>query len=147
MAGGSINVGLLPNIADLCWRVALCSAKDVVVNGSTMEIRRDTVIWSWAQIKGYYGFPVTHGLAGYTILDPRTKLTHSITIPNRFDMLITSAAWVYEERRISPSRWYKVLGYSEPGRFVVLMVRLEEQSDAALPPTNELSPQPNTVPL
>ena len=136
-----------PRIADLEHYVALCTTKDVIVDGATMELRREAVVWTWARIQSYYGFPMFHSPAGYAVLDPRTKITHGITVRLGLNIEVTSAAWVYEEPLKTPPRWYKVLGFSEPGQHVVLMVRLQEKSDAALPPLSDLSPQPSRVEL
>jgi len=128
-------------------RVALCTQKDVVVNASTMELRRSQVVWAWARIKSHYGLPFTIGQLGYTIMDPLTKATHAITIRNGLVDNVTAMAFVYEEFRKSAPRWYKVLGVSEPDKFLVLTTRMIEISDDAIMPHSTLAPQPSRVDL
>ena len=136
-----------PKIHEMNHRVALCSQKDVVVNGQTMELKRTEVVWCWARIKSHYGLPFQIGQMGYTIMDPQTKATHAITIRNGLVDNITNTAYVYEEFRKSAPRWYKVLGISEPERFLVLTCRLIEISDLATPPQSAFAPQPTRVDL
>jgi hypothetical protein len=136
-----------PNLKELKWRIALCTQRDVVVNGSTMELRRVGVILGWARIKSYYGLPAFVGHQGFTIVDAATRATHAITVRMGYYLDYASAAWVYEERLISPPRWYKILGFSESGNWVTLTTRMVEKSDDALPPHSDFSPQPTNVEL
>lgn len=131
-----------PKIHELTHRVALCSQQDVVMDSQTMELRRTGVVWAWARVKSHYGLPAFLGQMGYTIMDPQTKATHAITVRAGIGIIVTNTAYVYEEFRKSPPRWYKVLGYSEPENFVVLTTRLIERSDYAIPPHGSLAPQP-----
>ena len=136
-----------PKIHELNHRVALCTQKDVVVNASTMELQRTSVVWAWARIKSHYGLPFVIGQMGYTVVDPVTKATHAITIRNGLVDNITDTAYVYEEFRKSAPRWYKVLGVSEPESFLVLTCRMIEISDMATSPRSTLAPQPSRVDL
>jgi pheromone shutdown protein TraB len=136
-----------PKIHELNHRIALCTQKDVVVNGQTMELRRTEVVWCWARVKSHYGLPFVIGQMGYTISDLTTKATHAITIRNGLVDNVTDTAYVYEEFRKSAPRWYKVLGISEPERFIVMTTRLIEVSDMATPPQSVLAPQPSRVDL
>jgi hypothetical protein len=135
-----------PKIHELVHRVALCSQKDVVVNSSTMELRRTGVVWAWARIKSHYGLPMFTGQLGYAIMDPVTKATHAITVRDGL-VEFSDTAYVYEEPRKSQPRWYKILGYSEVKGFTVLVARLVEKSDYAIPPQNSLTPQQSPVTL
>jgi hypothetical protein len=136
-----------PKIHEMNRRVALCTQRDVVIDSKTMELRRTDVVWAWARIKSHYGLPFVIGQAGYTVMDLTTKATHAITIRDGLVDNITDTAYVYEEFRKSAPRWYKVLGVSEPERFLVLTTRMIEISDMALPPLGSLSPQPTRVDL
>jgi hypothetical protein len=136
-----------PKISDMDRRVALCTQKDVVVNSSTMELRRTEVVWCWARIKSHYGLPFFIGQSGYTVMDLTTKATHAITVRNGLVDNVTDKAYIYEEFRKSAPRWYKVLGVSEPDKFLVFTTRMIEISDYALSPTNALAPQPTRVDL
>jgi hypothetical protein len=133
-----------PKIHELNRRVVLCSQDDVVVNATTMELKRTGVVWAWARIKSHYGLPsYVSAQSDYTVMDPRTKATHAITVRSGIGVLVTNKAFVYEEFRKSPPRWYKVLGYSEPEGFLVMTCRMIERSDFAIPPQGDIfAPQP-----
>jgi len=135
-----------PKIHELTHRVALCSQKDVVVNASTMELRRVGVVWAWARIKSHYGLPSFVGQVGYSILDPVTKATHAITVRDGLAEF-SDTAFIYEEFRKAQPRWYKVLGYTEIKGWTTLTTRLIEKSDQAIPPQDSLRPQPSSVAL
>lgn len=136
-----------PKLHELTRRVALCSQKDVVVNSTTMELRRTGVVWAWARVKSHYGLPIFVGQQGYTVMDPTTKATHAITTRSGFDLVVTDTAYLYEEFRKSQPRWYKILGVSEPDGWWVFVCRLIERSDMAIPPQSPLAPQPSRVEL
>jgi hypothetical protein len=136
-----------PKIHEMNRRVALCTQQDIVANGKTMELRRVGVVWAWARIKSHYGLPFTIGHSNYTIMDPSTKATHAITVRNGLVDNVTAMAYVYEEFRKSAPRWYKVLGVSEPDKFLVFTTRMVEISDLAIPPQSDLAPQPLRVDL
>jgi len=55
--------------------------------------------------------------------------------------------WEKSTPRKSQPRWYKILGYSEVKGFTVLVARLVEKSDYAIPPQNSLTPQQSPVTL
>lgn len=112
-----------------------------------MELRRIGVVLAWARIKSYYGLPAFVGQQGFTIVDAHTRATHAITVRLGYYLDYMSAAWVYEERLVSPPRWYKILGFSESGNWVTLTTRLVEKSDDALPPRSDLSPLTSNVAL
>jgi hypothetical protein len=136
-----------PKINEMKHRIALCSQKDVVLDGQTMALVRTSVVWCWARVKSHYGLPFYVGQQGYTISDPVTKATHAITIRNGLVDNITNTAYVYEEFLKSAPRWYKVLGISEPDKFLVLTTRLIEMSDMVNPPQGAFAPQPTRVDL
>lgn len=136
-----------PKVHELIHRVALCSQKSVVVNATTMELKRDAVVWAWARVKSHYGLPSFLGQQGYTIMDPQTKATHAITVRAGLNVIFTDTAYIYEEFLKSPPRWYKVLGFSEPDNWIVLTCRMMEASDLAIAPTGPLAPQPSFVEL
>jgi len=141
-----------PKLHELIHRVALCTQKDIVVDGSTMELRRESVVWTWARVRSHYGLPSIVARSGYTIFNAEGKntiATHAISIRAGIGVDITAMAFVYEERRKSMPRWYKVLGFSETDDYLTLPVRMIEKSDAALPPVNNnpLVAQPTRVDL
>jgi len=136
-----------PKIHEMNHRVALCTQHDVVIDSKTMLLHRAAVVWAWARIKSHYGLPFTVGLSGYTVMDPVTKATHAITVRNGLVDNVTNTAYIYEEFRKSAPRWYKVLGVSEPEKFLVLTCRLIEISDMVTPPQSALAPQPLRIDL
>jgi hypothetical protein len=126
-------------IASLRHRVALCSMRDVVEQGGSMELTRKEVAKCWAAIEPFRHQPNFMSPAGFAILTPETRQTHTIVVRAALGLDYTSAAWVYEERLKSPPRWYKVLGFTEQGAFVELAAHLVEKSDAAQAPKGDLN--------
>ncbi|TAI61584.1 hypothetical protein [Bradyrhizobium sp. Leo170] len=126
-----------PKIANFSHRVALCTMKDVVDQGGTMVLARPAVAWVWAGIR--QPRPSFMSPYGYAVLEEADRVTHIITIRGNAGIDITSAAWVYEKFRISPPRWYKVVGFSDVDRWIRLACRLVERSDTAQPSQSELS--------
>lgn len=127
----------------------MCSQKNIVVNSSTMELRREGVVWTWARVRSHYGLPSFIGQMGYAVMDPVTKATHAITVRAGISVEITDMAYIYEEFRKSQPRWYKVLGWSETDDYITMPVRMVEKSDQALPPldSNSLVAKPSPVTL
>jgi hypothetical protein len=75
---------------------------------------------------------------GYAIKEGFDRETHVITVRAHLGLSVTSAAWVYEEFRVSEPRWYKVIGFSEQDSWLALSCHLVERSDLAQPPTGDL---------
>lgn len=94
-------------ISDLRHRVSLCSQKDVVVAGAELRLVREDVFTTWAAIKPKKGS--TFSAQGAAMLDNRNVRTHRICIRYRPDIMVSAYAWIYEARRLSPPRWFKVL--------------------------------------
>lgn len=133
-----------PKLGDLEYRVALCRQQDIVADGQTMELHRAEVIWTWARIKTYYFVGATLNTAGYEVLDlPGTQRrpTHTITFRHGTEVELTAMAWIYEQPRKSPPRWYKVLAFSESVNWINAIVKLMERSDDAQVPHKMLMPQ------
>lgn len=136
-----------PKIGALCHRVALCSMKDVVAKNDAMELVREAVTFTWANIVHQWNQPSFIGQAGYAVKELADRPTHLITVRYGLQLEYSSAAWVYEERLKSPPRWYKIVGFSEQERFVMLHCHLVEKSDSATKPVGDLSPRPQDVSL
>src|SRR5262245_27989579 len=134
-------------IAHLRHRVALCTMEDVVEKDGFMSLKRRPVAWVWAEIAMQWNLPTFIGASGYAIKETQDRTTHHISIRAGAGVIVTSAAWVYEERLKSPPRWYKVLGFGEADNWLVLTAHLLEMSDKAQPPVSDLSPQPQGVKL
>jgi len=89
-----------PKLHELIHRVALCSQQDIVAGPSTMELRRESVVWTWARVKSHYGLPAIVARSGYTIwgsANVNTVPTHAITVRAGIGVEITAMAYVYEE--------------------------------------------------
>src|SRR5262245_61687782 len=99
-------------ISDLSSRIALCTMQDVVEQkDGQMELRRKEVARLWACIRANTYTSSFLSPYGYYAKPEKADLqTHTVTIRRRTYLEITSAAWVYEERRITAPIWYKVLG-------------------------------------
>ena len=125
------------SIGRLRSRIKLCSMRDVVEQNGTMKLTREEALECWAAIEAYRNYANFVGMGGYVVLDPHVHKSHIVTIRRQTNVDITSAAWVYEARRTSPPRWYKVLGFSNSdcNRWIVISVHLHEVSDNASPPT------------
>ena len=130
-----------PKIGDMCYRVALCTMNDVVLEGDAMTLSREVVTFTWASITHQWNQPSFIGKEGYAVKELRDRPTHLITVRYGLQLDYTSAAWVYEQRLKSPPRWYKVVGFAEQyHNWVMLHCHLVEKSDKATEPTGPLSP-------
>lgn len=135
-----------PKIANFNHRIALCTMLDVVNNNGEMTLTRRPVAWLWAGIRQPRGSFV--GASGYAIMEDANKwLSHIITFRMQAQLSVSSAAWVYEELRLSPPRWYKILGFIDQDRWVRLNCRLHERSDFVTPPYSPLAAEPQDVDL
>lgn len=124
-------------LAAFSHRVQICSMKDVVDNNGTMQLARKDVYSCWAMIYGVKGS--MHSQAGYTIKENKDYRTHVIRIRHQRALDFTSAAWVYEARRKSPPRWFKILNMvdaDENSRFFEIEARLVETSVDAVAPVD-----------
>lgn len=133
---------------DLKNSIALCTADDAVLDG-VMRLTRKDVVNTWAKIDAKQ--PSMFGKSGYTIMEDRSKQTHIITIRARYDIDITSAAWIYEARAQSGDRWYKVLGIKDDGSdsgWTVLSCRLVEKGGEVVAPVEtEATENPGIRPV
>lgn len=126
-------------IADLSHRVALCSMHDVVDDQGHMRLIREVVSWQWAQIDAALNLVSFLSPQGYAFMDSNNAwASHRVILRGASGLEITSAAWVYEQRRKSAPRWYKVLGFTESDNWLLLSTHLMERSDQATPPVNVL---------
>lgn len=136
-----------PKIAHLKSRIALCTMEDVVVNNGDMELRRKEVAWLWARITASPIVMSDLSPYGYPVKENFDRQTHRVMIRRQTYLDITSAAWVYEQRRITPPRWFKVLGFADIQQWIFLTVHLQERSELAQPPMSSLDPRPSKVSL
>lgn len=142
-----------PCTADLKHRVTVCSSADVVTRDGTLILTRTKAWDTWAKIEPHRGSMFSRD--GYAIRESRDQPSHRITIRLRPSILISSAAWLYEARRVSAPRWFKILDVTEIGeaaRFWEFAARLTERSDEITAPAEPGEPCPAsqsglTVPL
>jgi head-tail adaptor len=121
--------------------------KDVVEQNGHMELTRKEIATLWAAIR-----PNTTSMSfmspyGYAVQETADRRTHKIYIRRKTYLDITSAAWIYEYKRVTAPLWYKVLGYYLEDEWIIMPVHLQERSDLAQPPQSEtvLRPQPSKV--
>jgi head-tail adaptor len=133
--------------SDLRNRVAICSMKDVVDVNGQMELRRKEIATLWACIRPNTTTMSFMSPYGYATMEAANYRTHKIFIRRKSYLDITTAAWVYEQRRITAPVWYKVLGFYEEEEWLVMPVHLQERSDQAQPPQGNLQSQPSKVVL
>ena len=119
-------------IADFRHRVAVCTMEDVVETNGTMTLTRKPAYNAWAHIN-----PVRLSMfsrENYAIMQPDGERSHDIVIRQRPDIDLSSAAWLYEERLKSGSRWFKVLrmvAYEENGEYWRIDALLSERGTNA----------------
>lgn len=123
-------------IADFKHRIRLCTMSDVVINETEISLNREMRTHCWAKIEESRGSAFASGVV---VGESREKESHKITVRYNADLLVSVYAWVYEERRKSPPRWYKVLSVrdvGENGEFTEFSCRLVEKNDLAPKPSN-----------
>jgi hypothetical protein len=138
----------LVRIKELKFRIAVCSANDVVEQDGTMTLRRVVKVRLWAKIKHSPFRPSFMTPEGYAVLERYNNWeTHKIWVRAGAGLVVSTAAWVYEERLQAPPRWYKVLGFVEDGHWLMLSCHLVERSDQVKPPVGGLQAVPSPVEL
>jgi len=132
-----------PSISKLKHFVTMCSMHDVVTQDGMMSLSREGIFSTWAEILPKRA--TQFGVSGYAIQEPKASRTHIIVTRYRADVDISSAAWFFENRRLSPPRWFKIIGgveYSECGLFFISDVMLIERGDLVTRPS---SPEKNPL--
>lgn len=135
-------------IADFRHRVSICSMNDVVDNNGTMQLIRKDVYQCWAKIYGVRGYQQSK--AGYTVKENLNYRTHVVAIRYRRDIDMTTAAWIYEERRQSPPRWFKIVNSvdgDDNSEFLEIEARLVENSPDAVSPVADVLKTLGAIPL
>lgn len=122
-------------IADLRHTVHLCTQRDLVEDG-TLCLERHDVKKVRAAIREKQKYDKT---AGGFINDGEVQ-THEIVFRYDPDLVLTNYVWVYEGRRKSQPRWFKVIrqGMTEGAgaRYRCLYCKLYEEADDAEPPSS-----------
>jgi len=115
--------------------VKVCSAQDVVIDNGQLVYQKKEIFEGWAMIVARRA--QVFDPYGQAILEERNRRTHFIHMRKRPDIQVTSAAWIYEEPRLSPPRWFKLLNSMdelEDGQFFKFECRLVEMGDDILKP-------------
>lgn len=118
-------------------RLAVCSARDVVVEGK-LEFSKKFIYEGWAMINPRR--QQTFSPNGHSILEEKDRRTHFIHMRYRHDIEITSSAWLYEKRLKSAPRWFKILFVGdeyEDGRYFKFDCRLMEMGDNLIDPEDD----------
>lgn len=130
-------------IALLKTRILLCSQDDVVVEGGQLKLIRKGIRECWARVDERRGSLT--GVDGLTIKDLEDQQSHIIMTRYMWDIDMRNTAWIYEARRKSPPRWFKVLGVADSRLAYILSCRQVERSDEAIVPvasTSMFDPRP-----
>lgn len=128
-------------IAEKKHRLVVCSMKDVVVVGEGLRLTRKGIFSGWAKITPKSPSPFAPN--GSAFPQSTEKQTHEICMTYNPHVEISTAAWLFEERRISSPRWFKVLEYSEIndcGKYWKFKCRLVERGDDISRPA-EVAPE------
>lgn len=128
------------DIAKLKHPVFLCTTDDVVDDG-VIRLRRRTVRKTFARIEPW-GSPFSRvGNFGEFGQNVNSSPSHKIIIRAQLDLEVTRFAWIYEERRISADKWYKVLDIREDadGLWWEFRTRIDTRGD-------DCPPEPNVDP-
>lgn len=132
MATRSFNLSLRRH------RVYLCTQNDVVVNDGELQLVRESIKGMWAEIINRPDEGVNSTPEGMTYGD--SKITHTHRIRTRYDYRynISNLAWIYEMRRKSSPRWFKIISVDQTEQsgtqYFMFYVRLTERSDQAAMP-------------
>lgn len=125
-------------IAALRHKVVLCRQEDVVTAAEGFQLTRKEAATFWAAIRPMN--PSTFGQSGSAIMPNRNVLTHRISVRYRPELNISLLAWIYEARRKSSPRWFKVMSVLQTEDkgcvFAVFSCRLDERGDDIAEPSN-----------
>ena len=107
-------------------RVQFCSGNDIVTESQNLILSRGVVLESWAAIEAKKSSSFSRNGSS---LDKESIRTHCITITTRRNIDFTNAAWIYQERKQSSPRWFKIIGQTECGDQTEFDCRLVERGD------------------
>lgn len=132
--------GRLHAIGKFRHTVALCSQRDVVEDAQTLRLNRTEIRTFRAMIEPKAASAFSGPGAS---IEPQKMRTHKIAVRADPRLLVSTYAWLYERRRISAPRWFKILRVVETEdsgrRYFVFDCRLHEVGDTV--PT----PEPDTA--
>ena len=118
-------------------RLAVCRQEDVVV-GSELVYAKQQIYTGWAYIERRRAG--TFSAQDQAVYAEKDQRTHFIRMRYRPDVLISTAAWLYEERLKSPPRWFKILfsgDEHEDSRYFYFECKLMERGDDVISPLDQ----------
>lgn len=118
----------------------VCSARDVIV-GDQLQFSQKFIYEGWAMINPRR--QQTFSAEGHSVMEEKDRRTHFIHMRYNPNVEITTSAWIYEERRLSPPRWFKILFSGdeyEDGRYFKFDCRLMEAGDSIIEPSDQNIP-------
>lgn len=131
-------------VSDFRHMLILCSQNDVVMKNGMLAVKKIGVMPVRCKIEQKASSMFSpHGA---TMKDSSDSRTHQVTMRYHPEINISAMAWLYEERLISPPRWFKILkvGQTEDqgSLFYIVDARITERSDFAATPTDSASKGP-----
>lgn len=128
-------------IAQRKHRLTLFRADDIVINGASIVLKKEAIYKGWGMIEAKA--PSTFAPQGVTVEENVAKHNHIISMNYRPDILISSAAWIYEERLKSAPRLFKILSVIETCDLFKFYCRITERGDNAILPVAPESKKPS----
>lgn len=119
-------------IAERKHRLTLFTANDIVLNGAEIILSKKSIYTGWGKIEAKS--PSTYAPQGVTVEESREKPNHVISMNYRSDILISSAAWIYETRLKSAPRLFKILSVIETCDLFKFYCRVTERGDNVIAP-------------
>lgn len=116
-------------------RLAVCRQSDVI-SGNQLVYSKQQIYTGWAYVERRRAG--TFSDRDQAVLAEKDQRTHFIRMRYRPDVLISTAAWLYEEQLKSPPRWFKILfsgDEHEDSRYFYFECKLMERGDDVISPT------------
>lgn len=133
------------SIAGRRHKLLLCTQDDIVTENNDWIVNRKAVMSVWAAIKTKAGS--TFNPHGASMSKP--VQTHLIKIRYKRDVNVSNFAWLYEERRKSSPRWFKILKVSQTEtsgtEYFEFSCRLVERGDEVPKPDQDLPESTNAA--
>jgi hypothetical protein len=107
---------------------------DVVTEDGKMVFVRAPVKFIWAQIDAALNLPIYMTTNGYSFKESQDAwYSHRVIIRSQSHIEAACMAWVYEEKRRTSPRWYKLLGFTESDNWTLLITHLVERAEDMKP--------------
>ena len=119
-------------IAERKHRLTLFRADDLVISGASIVLKKEAIYKGWGKIEAKS--PSTFSPQGPTVEERVDRHNHIISMNYRPDILVSSAAWIYEERLKSAPRLFKILSVIETRDLFKFYCRITERGDNVISP-------------